>query len=144
MYDEGDAPSSIGESPLKFRIYETPLFALPVCFRTKSMKYHTTDRDGITELSPPAERLREIIESVNEPDAGDEASPEVWLSHTSGWTLSYFPSGLMLLENDHSQSEPRALPGVGASLALTLWQLLANDQITELRRFPWEPYETEE
>jgi hypothetical protein len=53
------------------------------------------------ERDPPIARLRELLQSL---DIDDKEHPDVALTHESGWCLSAFPSGLLVWENDETNS----------------------------------------
>lgn len=99
--------------------------------------YHTTDRDGITELNPTDAKLRELLDSLKEDDAGD--NPEVWLTHVeSGWMLSAYPSGLLTLENTIRRVPEREIANASPEKTFILWKLLAAGRIEELMNEPWQ------
>lgn len=99
------------------------------------MSFHTTDRDGITELNPPEQKLREILRTLND-DREDHA--EVWLTHSeSGWTLTAFSTGVLHFHNDLLDEPLRQLIGIDFKKALELWQALAQGRIATLKQQPW-------
>jgi len=99
--------------------------------------YHTTDREGLTEINPGEERLREILDSVDD-EEGDASSPEVWLSHMeSGWMISVYPGKLLRLENTLRPEIERELKAASAEDILDLWELLATGQIDLVLRERW-------
>ena len=99
------------------------------------MSFHTTDRDGITELNPPEPKLREILRSLMD-EREDHA--EVWLTHSeSGWTLTVFRSYVVQWHNDRIDEPTRELSGLDFNKALELWLMLAKGYIADLNRQPW-------
>lgn len=102
------------------------------------MSFHTTDRDGITELNPSVEKMQEILETLQD-DIPE--NPDVWLTHDSGWSVSFFPSGLAILENEELEAESKQLTDVSSDKALQLWQLLAQGKIDTLLEGNWEELE---
>lgn len=99
------------------------------------MSFHTTDRDGITELNPPEKTLREILRSL-EDDREDHA--EVWLTHAgTGWTLTIFSTGTIQMHNDLLDEPTRELNGVDYRKALELWLMLSRGDVALLKRQPW-------
>lgn len=102
------------------------------------MPYHTTDRDGITRINPPEREWHKILASLEDADPAD--APEVWLTNDdSGWGLSVYGSGLVVLENDLSGDPPRRRTGVSRDEVMRLWRLLAAGDIEALQSEPWEP-----
>ena len=101
--------------------------------------YHTTDTDGVTELNPPAETMRELLDSLDHDEAEDAEHPDVSLVHdTSGWSISVFPSGVVTFENlDEPDEMPRFMIGVPRNEALALWLDLSRGRIEHLRSHPW-------
>ncbi len=99
--------------------------------------YHTTDREGLTEINPPEERLREMLASV-EDEEGDAASPEVWLTHMeSGWMLSVYPGRLLRLENTLRPEPELEMQASSDDDILDLWELLGTGQIELVMRERW-------
>lgn len=100
------------------------------------MAYHTTDREGVTRIDPPAREWPAILASVHEDGPAD--APEVWLTHEeTGWAISYYPSGLVALENETTREPVREMRGARPEQVAALWRLLANGQIEELLREGW-------
>lgn len=101
--------------------------------------YHTTDTDGITELNPPAETLRGLLNSLDAMEADDADHPDVSLVHdTSGWSISVFPSGVVTFENLNEPDEmPRFMSGISRNEALALWLDLSRGRIEHLCCQPW-------
>jgi len=106
--------------------------------------YHTTDADGISEINPDKLRLRELLEEayaqhpVKLPMDADFS--DVSLIHdTSGWSLSVFPSGVLVWENlDESEATARCMRQVSLDRALALWLALAEGNIALIESAPWE------
>lgn len=99
------------------------------------MSFHTTDRDGVTELNPPEATLRRILYSLQD-DRDDNA--EVWISDgASGWTLTMFSTGTMHWHNDMMDEPTRELRGIDFKKALELWLALSRGDIVGLKREKW-------
>ena len=101
--------------------------------------YHTTDSNGISELYPTAEKMRELLDSLDTRGAYEAAHPDVSLVHDpSGWTLSVYPSGVVTFENfDDADDIPRFMSGVTRNQALKLWLELSRGEIHLVDSRPW-------
>lgn len=99
------------------------------------MKYHCTDAYGISEPSPPPERMRAFIESVFEADDAD--FPDVSIIHDSGWRLTYTSQQVMILDNVERDLNGWSLEELQPDRAHSLWLLLAQGEIEKLRKLPW-------
>jgi len=53
---------------------------------------------------PNENRMRELLAEL---DKSDPEHPDTWLTHESGWTLSFFEAGLLIWENGESEGKPR-------------------------------------
>ena len=80
--------------------------------------------------------MREILAEL---EKSDPEHPDTWLSHESGWTLSVYESGLVILENMESEEEPRHQVGVSREKALELWLKLSRGEIAAVNQEPWCP-----
>lgn len=65
----------------------------------------------------------------------DDEHPDVWVSYR-GWTLSAFPSGLVIWEDDVDEA-PRHIRGVSRERLAGLIELCATGQFLQLERLPW-------
>jgi hypothetical protein len=101
--------------------------------------YHSTDVNGITELNPTAEKMRELLDSLDARDAYEAEHPDVSLVHdASGWSLSVFPSGVVTLDNLNEDDDiPRFMSGVTRNQALELWLELSRGKIQQINSRPW-------
>jgi hypothetical protein len=101
--------------------------------------FHTTDGQGITELNPSAEKMRELLESLDEAEANEAEHPDVTLVHDpSAWSLAVYPSGIVTLENLNDADElPRFMTGVTRNQALKLWLELSRGEIQKINSHPW-------
>lgn len=101
--------------------------------------YHTTDAEGISELNPSADKMRELLDSLDDIDANESDHPDVSLVHDpSGWSISAFPSGIVTLENlDEDDTPPRFMSQVARNTTLELWLELSRGKIDHLLSQPW-------
>ncbi len=102
--------------------------------------YHTTDARGVSEICPPKERLRSLVQSLDDTGGDEPDHPDISLVHDeSGWSLSLFPSGVVVLEKlDADETEARHLRDVPRTKALELWLHLARGDIKAVEQEPWE------
>lgn len=94
-----------------------------------------THRSGAME---PLRRLTGLESLVGELDGEDPEHPDVAVSREDGWTLSLFPSGLVVFENIES-SNPRHQRGVGRPAMLEMVTLLATGELVRLEALKWGP-----
>ena len=99
------------------------------------MTYSASDRWGATELNPPIERLRELLQSLN---IEDKEHPDVALKHETEWCLGAFPSGLLVWENVEAEGS-NAKHIVPREVVLGLWLKLARGDIAAVQAEPWLP-----
>ncbi|MFT5836822.1 MAG: hypothetical protein ACI9ZV_000321 [Candidatus Azotimanducaceae bacterium] len=101
--------------------------------------YHTTDAEGISELNPTAEKLRELLDNLDTQSANEAEHPDVSLIHDdSGWSLSVFPSGIVTLENlDEDDDIPRFMSGITRNQAFEMWLDLSRGEIQQINSRPW-------
>jgi hypothetical protein len=101
--------------------------------------YHTTDADGISELNPTVEKMRDLLDGLDTADAYEAEYPDVSLVHDpSGWSLSVYPSGIVTFENlDQPDDAPRFMSGVSRKQALELWLELSRGEIRQVNSRPW-------
>lgn len=78
--------------------------------------------------------MRELLDSL---DLVDIEHPDVCLTHESGWSLSAFPSGLLVWENVESDAAPRHMSGVSRERVLSLWLALAAGDIAQVEENEW-------
>lgn len=101
--------------------------------------YHTTDTDGISELNPTVEKMRDLLNSLDDKESEEAEHPDVTLVHdSSGWSLSVYPSGIVTFENlDQDDVPPRFMSGISRNQALQLWLELSRGQIQQVNSHPW-------
>lgn len=101
--------------------------------------YHTTDTNGVSELNPSTEKMRELLNGLDDIDADDPEHPDVSLVHDpSGWSISVFPSRITTLENlDDADEPPRYMNNLERTKALELWVDLSKGRIDHILSLPW-------
>ncbi|ADE53797.1 hypothetical protein [Coraliomargarita akajimensis] len=101
--------------------------------------YHSTDCDGVSELRPDRERMREIIAQLDDPDIADADHPDVSLTNDSnGWSITFYASGIATYENlDADDSPPKYLPKISRAEALKLWCDLAAGKLDWIESHAW-------
>lgn len=101
--------------------------------------YHSTDCDGISELSPSKSRMREIIALLDDPDIQDADHPDVSLTNdANGWSITLYASGIATYENlDSADTAPRYLPKVSRHEGLKLWCALSAGDLKALDQYDW-------
>ena len=101
--------------------------------------YHTTDSEGISELNPTAEKMRELLDSLDAQSAHEAEHPDVSLVHDpSGWALSVYPSGIVTFENfDEKDDIPRFMRGITRNQALEMWLELSRGELQQVNSRPW-------
>jgi hypothetical protein len=101
------------------------------------MAYSASDRWGATELNPPIERLRELLQSL---DIEDKEHPDVALKHETEWCLSAFSSGLLVWENVEAKgNNAKHMKCVPREAVLGLWLKLTRGDIAAVQAEPWRP-----
>ena len=100
--------------------------------------YHTTNREGITEINPPDEHLKELLLSVGDDDSDEGSNPDVWLTHLeTGWTVSVFHGGTVTLENNIRPVPEWEMDDLQPPRIFALWKMLAAGDIEKLKAQPW-------
>ena len=80
--------------------------------------------------------MREILAEL---EKSDPEHPDTRLTHESGWTLSVYESGLVVLQNMESEDAPRHQVGVSREKALELWLKLSRGEMLAVQQEPWRP-----
>lgn len=92
--------------------------------------------DAVDDVS--AGSIRKVLAELDEPE--DPEHPDVFISHSSGWCLSAFQSGLLVWENDEDEAGgPFHMRGVSRSVAEGLFRAVAGDDLDAVRGQPWLP-----
>lgn len=92
------------------------------------------DQTGSIIRSPTEAQMEELLLSLS---TGEPDDPDVALSHSSGWSLSAFPGGLLVLENALTNAVPRHMQPIPADQVLKLWIELAVGNYQNLLSLPW-------
>lgn len=82
------------------------------------MSFVTTDRNGAMESDPPSSRLDELVSELDGPR--DDEHPDVSVAHESGWSLSAFPTGMLIWENVKEDGIERRVSGLSRD---DVWEL---------------------
>jgi hypothetical protein len=97
--------------------------------------FSITHRSGEMEADVPLDAIEDLIAELA---SSDPDHPDIAVGHESGWGLSAFPSGLVLWGNvDSDDAERRML--VSRERLLELMRAVAEGDLAELERQPWEP-----
>lgn len=99
------------------------------------MAFHVYHRYGECEPNPSLGSLDALYYELN---IEDKEHPDVSLGHESGWSLSAFPSGLIVWENVEEGGDPRHMKAVPKHKVLELWRRLANGEIEVIDAEPWQ------
>jgi hypothetical protein len=81
-----------------------------------------TNRNGEMERDPSPERIDDLVRELDGPE--DDEHPDVSVDHESGWSLSAFPSGLVILGNAEESAlneEWRASLAISFGSSSTRW-----------------------
>lgn len=100
------------------------------------MSFHGNTRWGGSIRQPDDEQLRALLESLSE---ADDEHPDVSVVHESGWSISAFRSGLVVLENVETGEGPWYMRDVPSGFTFGLWKLLASGDIQQVRGSQWLP-----
>jgi hypothetical protein len=98
--------------------------------------FHVTNRQGASYVNPTIETIDRVLEELDGID--DIEHPDVSLSHEGGWTLSAFPSGLVVWENVEGDTEPRHRRGVSRAEVRRPWLLLAAGDNSAVEAHTWD------
>lgn len=101
------------------------------------MSFVLSNRQGATLRDPSPADIAKVLAELDAP--GDDEHPDVALGHESGWTLSAFPSGLVIFENVEGDDAPRHLAGVSRETLHELWSALMAEDFAALQQQPWRP-----
>ena len=103
------------------------------------MSFRIRHRFGDMEADPPLDRLAALISELDALE--DDEHPDVAVGHESGWTLSAFPSGLVVWENVEEDDDPpaRHMDGVTRERLLELFHMIATGDLETVERQQWLP-----
>ena len=88
----------------------------------RAVAFHTTHRDGSLDDNPPLEALEALVRELDGPE--DPEHPDVSVTHESEWSLSAFPSGLVIWGN-FEESDERRVEGVSRKHVVALFKEVA-------------------
>ncbi|MCP4309158.1 MAG: hypothetical protein GY926_11475 [bacterium] len=101
------------------------------------MAFHVRTRQGEFISNPNDDTIDRVLAELDDPL--DPEHPDVSLGHESGWTLSVFPSGLLLWENVESDDGPRQRARIDRREIRRLWLALAKGDLASVEGFGWNP-----
>ena len=96
-----------------------------------------TADSGATSQYQRVGDLRALVAELNGPEDAEHA--DVAVSHPSGWSLSAFPSGLVVWENVESDAPVSHRSAVSRDEVQRLFELLSSGDLDEVRASGWEP-----
>ena len=108
---------------------------------SQSMAYHVTHVFG--EMDTPG--LEDLGAVLDELANADQEHFDVALSHESGWTLSVFAGGRLVLENVEQRATERHTSGLDPlgrdkNMILGLWTSLAQGNVDQvIASLSWQP-----
>ena len=98
------------------------------------MNYFAHDRLGRSVPQPTFEQMQELLDSLA---ALDPEHPDVSVQSESGWCISAFGSGMVVLENVETGEGPWHLASQRVDQVLDLWSKLVSNDISSVRAAPW-------
>jgi hypothetical protein len=99
------------------------------------MQVTLTHRSGAMSEYRTESDLDALLAELDE--AADPEHPDVAVSVESGWTISAFPSGLVVWENPEDESEPRHRRELSRQDTRKLLLMLASNMVDEIERIEW-------
>ncbi|HVS70259.1 MAG TPA: hypothetical protein VHQ47_03275 [Phycisphaerae bacterium] len=101
------------------------------------MSFYVSNQQGESERDVTPERMAQLLVGI---DPADVEHPDVWLTHSSGWTISVFGSGLVILTNLAARGTLAMHQRLaGPLMALPLWEQLARGDVAGVQARPWQP-----
>ena len=70
---------------------------------------------------------------------GKQEYPDVSVTHETGWCVSAYATGITVLENVQTNEGPWHICGAPQDYVLSLWRLLAEGNIDQVRSGDWQP-----
>jgi hypothetical protein len=101
------------------------------------MSYFVQDRFGNKIFRPTEMQMEQLLASLDW--GGDPTHPEVSLIHQSGWSISVYPGGGVILKNTTSGNDPWHMRSKSSAQILQLWALLAAGELDQLGKAGWSP-----
>lgn len=101
--------------------------------------YTVTHWWGKHERNMPEERFGEVLAELA---GADQEHPDCWLSHESGWSLSYSRERRLVFENVEfgKTGEERHMMNIPPNRVVDLWTHLAIGDIGHISSQPWLPW----
>jgi hypothetical protein len=100
------------------------------------MRYRVTHRGGEMEM---CQDLASIDVLIDELDADDPEHPDVAVGNGSGWVLSAFAGGLVVLENPQEDVDPRHRYCTNRAELRDLLTALATGDVATVEAVGWQP-----
>jgi len=85
------------------------------------------------ERDPTPERLDDLVRELD--GLEDDEHPDVAVAHESGWSLSAFPSGLVVWENLEEPTTERRVRGVLRNQVRQLFDAVARGDVPLVETF---------
>ena|SRR5450432_1081669 len=98
------------------------------------MAYYVANALGESEDQPSRARMLEFLESIDHLDLEHGAA---WLTDTTENSLEFNGDGTLVFSRQNGM--PRHIVGVSKQGALELWVLLAQGDLDDLEKQPWQP-----
>lgn len=100
-----------------------------------AMAFFVMHIDGRHEREPSEEQFGELLDELI---GADDEHPDVGVQHESGWALSFFRSGRVVLEDvENDEARSMHLKDVARVEALALMRELARGDVALVRSRPW-------
>lgn len=104
--------------------------------------HYSTNHYGVSEWRPDRQRLHELLLELD--DADDAEHPDLSVTHSSGWVLTYTQTRNLLIEH-LDRPDPRGpliLRKVSHEQALLIFMRLAASNLDGVLREDWQPVES--
>jgi hypothetical protein len=94
--------------------------------------------DGSGENNPSPAMIDALYDELHA--SADFPDAVVWLENDeTGWALSAFPGGKLVLEKSGDQSSSRHMLNADKMLTVSLWKRLASGDHDYVLQLPWKP-----
>jgi hypothetical protein len=103
----------------------------------EQMAYFAHDRFGNLIPWPTFAQLEQLLASLDW--GGKQEYPDVSVTHETGWCVSVYANGITVLENVQTNEGPWHIRGATQDYILSLWRLLAEGNIDQVRSGDWQP-----
>ena len=101
------------------------------------MAFFACDRMGATIDAPSPPAMHDLLATLH--GVVDPEHPDVSVTHESGWSISAFASGLIVLENVETGAGPWHMRDVPADRIVDYWGAIAEGRYDDLKPLPWRP-----